>query len=927
MRNYEGMIGLAQTEDPILRRNLYVADRYLRQLNAVGFASGQPPITGANGGGHGGEGCCQNEVDEFEVVHDATEGVLSFGRVSDFGGIADLTGHTITRVEGGELGTFVSLNGDSLTGAVTLQTTTVHTGTYAFQIAKAGAAANFSMGFAFDSDGQVSTTQTFDVVAYRAWIRFSTLPDATRRILTIEGAAGADQTVLSLTSGGILSLDGNLGSTVIAINTWYEITGVYDAAGSGSHTVQLMIEGGERATEVTANPTAAGNVAVNIVFGSSDVAGTYTMFVDDIVLEAGASTAVVTYPLKGGVYGLNTTANGALASVWSLTGAATRWEAVKVPHDGDTSYIAVSNAGDRWQSFTQTPASGVRDPINAVQFCNITRATTTGNYVNRIAYMSINSSSSSDVSYLTDDTTIGGSSSFQLVGRVAQLNPVTSAEWTNDGLEAILLCAYADPAAGVEVRISTISAQVDVGTAIPSDYARAIRVTGDEGHIIPAYLVQDGDTFSATEDWARLVAGHDGTNAQIILTDTSGRVVTVGGGGITVDLADDAAFTIATSRVMPMGALADEAATDSVDEGDIGVPRMTLDRKLLSGADLTDDAAFGIATSKVNVSGFLADETATDSVDEGDVGAARMTLDRKILTGSDHTDDAAFSVAAGKVSVLGGLADETATDSVDEGDVGAIRMTLDRKILTGSDHTDDAAFGVATGKVSAQGLLADESGTDSVDEGDIGIARMTLDRRAHVKNTDFNTGAQITTDGRTAATTVEVYSAVQAKDPGANTISRVSCEVANLNDDGTTSDRGLHVSDIPKYFRQTLTALNVTYDDSPTTASSATIDCSRFRQFLFFWTVTRANAPTDIQVKAEFSNDGGTTWFQYRNNFWGQLLYDDIAIPTSGTTFSRCYSGDCVGDFIRFTIVCQGTTGGGGAATFTVSNATCILKN
>lgn len=42
---------------------------------------------------------------------------------------------------------------------------------------------------------------------------------------------------------------------------------------------------------------------------------------------------------------------------------------------------------------------------------------------------------------------------------------------------------------------------------------------------------------------------------------------------------DDAAFTVATDRVQAIGLLADETSTDSVDEGDIGLPRMTLDRK------------------------------------------------------------------------------------------------------------------------------------------------------------------------------------------------------------------------------------------------------------------------------------------------------------------------------------------------------------
>jgi hypothetical protein len=46
-------------------------------------------------------------------------------------------------------------------------------------------------------------------------------------------------------------------------------------------------------------------------------------------------------------------------------------------------------------------------------------------------------------------------------------------------------------------------------------------------------------------------------------------------------LADDAVFTPGTTRVHPVGMIADETATDSVDEGDAGIPRMTLDRKVI----------------------------------------------------------------------------------------------------------------------------------------------------------------------------------------------------------------------------------------------------------------------------------------------------------------------------------------------------------
>lgn len=60
--------------------------------------------------------------------------------------------------------------------------------------------------------------------------------------------------------------------------------------------------------------------------------------------------------------------------------------------------------------------------------------------------------------------------------------------------------------------------------------------------------------------------------------------------------------------------------------------------QLIDDSIFTDDAAFTPGTSKVSIAGFQADETSTDSVDEGDAGAARMTLDRKqIVTTQPHT--------------------------------------------------------------------------------------------------------------------------------------------------------------------------------------------------------------------------------------------------------------------------------------------------
>lgn len=78
--------------------------------------------------------------------------------------------------------------------------------------------------------------------------------------------------------------------------------------------------------------------------------------------------------------------------------------------------------------------------------------------------------------------------------------------------------------------------------------------------------------------------------------------------------------------------------------------------QLIDNPVLVDDAAFTPATSSVSMAGFQADETATDSVDEGDAGAARMTLDRKVIvTPQPHT--------AGGLSIFRSLdLDETEED-------------------------------------------------------------------------------------------------------------------------------------------------------------------------------------------------------------------------------------------------------------------------
>lgn len=84
-------------------------------------------------------------------------------------------------------------------------------------------------------------------------------------------------------------------------------------------------------------------------------------------------------------------------------------------------------------------------------------------------------------------------------------------------------------------------------------------------------------------------AGDKGEFEYVVILDGSGNVVSSFGGG--ASMTDDNAFTPASSSVAPIGFFVDDTATDSVDEGDIGAPRMTPDRVILVGGNVAHDDA------------------------------------------------------------------------------------------------------------------------------------------------------------------------------------------------------------------------------------------------------------------------------------------------------------------------------------------------
>lgn len=193
---------------------------------------------------------------------------------------------------------------------------------------------------------------------------------------------------------------------------------------------------------------------------------------------------------------------------------------------------------------------------------------------------------------------------------------------------------------GTVTTVSTVTNVATIGTSVtPGGGAAhlgkaedAAHTTGDTG------VMMLGVRMATATDLS--VGATDG-DYEPLQVDASGRLhVNVGN---TVTVGSHAVTNAGTFAVQAVctnaGTFAVQATCTNAGTFAVQVDGAALTAlQLIDNSILVDDAAFTPATSSVTMAGFEADETATDSVDEGDAGAARMTLDRKqIVTVQPHT--------------------------------------------------------------------------------------------------------------------------------------------------------------------------------------------------------------------------------------------------------------------------------------------------
>lgn len=225
----------------------------------------------------------------------------------------------------------------------------------------------------------------------------------------------------------------------------------------------------------------------------------------------------------------------------------------------------------------------------------------------------------------------------------------------------------------------------------------------------------------------------------------------------------------------------DGGSTLSIDDGGGSI---TVDGTVSVTGGAIDDAAFTPAVDGVTVLGGFADETAPDSVDEGDQGALRMTLDRKLLVRMVGATDANRADVDGSGNVKAILA---ANSGVDIGDVDV--TSVPAPLSTSGGGTEAAALRVTIASDSTGLVSIDDNGGSITVDGTVGISGTVtvtatdLDIRDLTSVSDSVSVLQATHDSLNANANIQVSDTdVSASNPVPVTIVDPGASSTEVND-------------------------------------------------------------------------------------------------------------------------------------------------
>lgn len=250
----------------------------------------------------------------------------------------------------------------------------------------------------------------------------------------------------------------------------------------------------------------------------------------------------------------------------------------------------------------------------------------------------------------------------------------------------------------------------------------------------------DTDTGSIATSASTIAGAVSGSEMQVDIV--SGNVTNTGTFAVQVDgdalaalqliddaiIADDAAFTPATTKVMMSGFEYDDTTPDSVDEGDAGAARMSANRNVYMQIR---DAAGNERGVNVNASNELTVVESNSTAILADT--ANMDTNLATIAGAVSGSEVQVDIVSGNVTNAGTFAVQV------DGDALTALQLIDDAVFT-----DDAAFTAGTSKGM---MIMGYAGAQSVNSGDAAALACTTSGELHVNiNGDSSGGVEVVQD-------------------------------------------------------------------------------------------------------------------------------------------------------------------------------------
>jgi len=309
-----------------------------------------------------------------------------------------------------------------------VQSTIKRTGGYAYRTNPTTTGTGYITIGTLGLNGGVNTFSGVGTLYFSFYIRFDTLPAANEEeiIQFRTSTAGSLKSAITVTSAGILKIYDQAnalvqtGATAFSTGFWYRISGSIATGTTAAYAAKID---GVSELSGTMDTTVTNHGAVRFGKATNRNGQSVDYYYDDIYLDNAAE------PPAGGIEIMLPNATGNYTA-WTDAAGTAPTNVAEVPHDGDTSYISGSTAGDIETEALESGASaGITGTVRVVKSMAFVRDE--GGSPNfRIRLRS--GSTDNDTSANTNPGT-----SYLYRGKLYDTDPATAAAWVLSALDSI----------------------------------------------------------------------------------------------------------------------------------------------------------------------------------------------------------------------------------------------------------------------------------------------------------------------------------------------------------------------------------------------------------------------------------------------------------------------------------------------------------